>query len=311
MAFDYGSSTSYGSRTPYGSAGLRVRIAQAWMELPDPGGAPTAVRIARAYLLVASPSSAVQAARLWMEVPDVGRAVRIARAFLSVPSLAGGPGEGTGGPVPDDPGTPGGIDPGTGEEVVVTFERMLELVDCTAPRGPRGKQSWSHYGTGQFRPTVSAGIRWSETYVPVRFSDPRWWRFHAYLNELAQNERVFLIALPERVELGAVAGAPIVDGANQVGYQLQTSGWTGDMMLGDVVKIEGLEYVFTVMQDVSGPGVIHLNPAIREGGSPADGAAITYGGSVLVRAKIDEIEMPESGPGGIYAGLTISFREVP
>lgn len=316
MGFGYGESSSYGAQTGYGDGGdgLQVRIAQAWFELAQAGGEDTAVRIARASCKIPDPANAARIARAWLDIPSFAQRARIAQAWFRAPSKAQAPGggEGTGGPTAEDPSTPGGIDPTTGEEVVVTFERVLKLVHCFAPSSPRGKQSWSHYGTGQFRSTVSAGMQWEETYEPVRYNDPRWWDFHAYLTDLAQNERVFLIDMPERIELGAIAGTPVVSGADQVGYSIVTSGWTGTMKRGDVIKIDGINYVFTVMAEVSGPSAILVNPAIREGGSPADGAAIQYGTNVLVRAKIDEVtDQPGSGPGGVYVGLKVSFREVP
>lgn len=290
-----------------------VRIGRAWFSVIDPGGLPTAVRIGRAWLFIAAPDTAVRIGRMWLAADTPGRAVRIGRAWLRIPSLPKGPGSGTGTGGPSaEPGAPGGVDPVTGEEVVVTFERVISLVHTTAPAAPRGKQSFAHYGVGQFASVVSAGLQWEETYEPVRYSDPRWWDFHAYLTDLAQNERVFLIDMPERVELGAVAGAPVVSGADQVGHSIVTSGWTGTMKRGDVIKVDGIEYVFQVMGTVNGPGTILVNPAIREGGSPADGAAISYGTDVLVRAKIDDIsEQPGSGPGGVYVGLKVAFREVP
>lgn len=315
MGFGYGSASGYGEATGYGygGAGVRVRVASLWMAVDDGVAPDTAVRVARLWLAVAEQPSSVRVARLWLQVTSFDNAVRVGRVWLEVPSIQGGPGEGTGGPSADDPSSPDGIDPATGEEVVVTFERVLKLVSCTAPRVPRGKQSWAHYGTGQFRSVVSAGMQWEETYEPVRYDDPRWWDFHAYLTELAQNERVFFIDMPERVELGTMVGAPVISGADQVGFKLTTSGWTGTIRRGDVIKVDGLDYVLTVMGEVTDAAdPIPINPAIREGGSPADGAAIEYGTDVLVRAKVDDIsDYPESGPGGVYVGLKVAFREVP
>lgn len=242
--------------------------------------------------------------------PIYNRRGLVTQIYFVTPS----PPIGTGGPAGDTPATPGGIDPTTGLEVMITFERLIELLNATAFEVPRGKQSWAHYGGGQFRPSISAGRMWEEEYAVYRTTDPLFRAFLAYLNDLAQNERIFMIDFPDYAGLGSIAGTPVVSGAGQVGYLLRTIGWTGTMKRGDIIQVGGLNHTLEIVKDVTAAGTtdIAINPGLREGMSPQAGALISYGAAVRYRAKIDEIlGVPESDWAGISVGLKVRFREVP
>lgn len=287
----------------------RARL-HAWrFETEDPN------RRARIYAwsLVTPSASARARIHAWnLVVPVFDRRGRLHAWRLVIPS----PAPGTGGPLPDTPETPGGMDPDTGRPVLIQFNRMLPVVFTTAPDSPRGKQSWAHTGGVQARSVASAGLQWVEEYQPRYMTDQGLWAFVAYCRDLAQNERLFMIQPTEPLRstvFGSISGTPVVSGAGQTGYNLTTSGWTGTLLAGNLVQIDGIHTIFELVTDVtSASPIFQLNPQIRQGGEPQDGAQIFLGPDVRLRAKIDTIEWPDVRAEEIHLiGLRIGFRECP
>jgi hypothetical protein len=101
----------------------------------------------------------------------------------------------------------------------------------------------------------------------------------AFLMQAKGMSNAFLLGDASRkTPKGTVAGTPLVNGANQVGYNLNTKGWTpnaqGVLKRGDWIQlIYRLHKVLDdVNADASGDATIPIYPQIRE--TPADGQAL-------------------------------------
>jgi hypothetical protein len=101
----------------------------------------------------------------------------------------------------------------------------------------------------------------------------------AFLMQAKGMSNAFLLGdASSKTPRGSVAGTPLVNGANQVGYNLNTKGWTanaqGVLKRGDWIQlIYRLHKVLDdVNADASGNATLALYPQIRE--TPADGQAI-------------------------------------
>lgn len=274
------------------------RVYQVYLEAPE---YDRAGRVYQVYLEAPDVARKGRVYQVYLEAPDFDRKGRVYQVYLAAPSVESGTGGGLG-----------------DEELVVPFERGLRVIRCTAFTVPRGKQSWGHTGKGQFRAGFSAGRIWTEEYEPVRMDDVRLAAYSNYLNDFAQNERVFEIDYPVTTArggaFGTIAGTPLVAGANQTGFTLTTDGWTGTLLRGDIIRVEGLNYAMEVVEDVTAGATtaIVINPGILTGGSPADNATILYGADVTYRAKIDNIsDIPEVDGDHFFAGLRVTYREVP
>lgn len=227
------------------------------------------------------------------------------------------PPPGTGGPLPNDPETPGGIDPETGRPVLAELKRGQMTVQSTSwPIGPRGRESWAHWGILQAQAVISAGLQWWEVYAPREADDPVLAEFMAVALELLQNERIFTIAPPMPVQqsiLGSVSGAPVVSGAGQLGDSILSAGWTGTLLAGNLIQFEGLDGTFMLVKTATtADPTLLINPQIVQGNEPADGAAVYLGPEIRIRAKLTDIQVPEvhaADQAGI--GLRLDFREVP
>lgn len=276
---------------------------------------PTIDRVGRlSSLFFLLPDSATRGriSGVRLVTPAFNRIGRIGSLRLVLPS----PAPGTGGPLPDTPDNPGGIDPDTGRPVLIEFNRMLPVIFTTAPDSPRGKQSWAHTGGVQARSVASAGMQWIEEYQPRYMTDQELWAFVAYCRDLAQNERLFMIKPTEPLRstvFGSFSGTPVVAGSGQTGYNLTTAGWTGTLLAGNLVQIAGIHTVYELVTDATSANpVLQINPQIRQGGEPADGAQLFLGPDVRVRAKIDTIGWPDIRADETHLiGLRIGFRECP
>lgn len=101
----------------------------------------------------------------------------------------------------------------------------------------------------------------------------------AFLMQAKGMSNAFLMGDPSRkTPKGSVSGTPLVNGANQVGYNLATKGWTpnaqGVLKRGDWIQL--IYRLHKVLDDVdadaSGNATLPLYPQIRE--TPADGQAL-------------------------------------
>ena len=113
---------------------------------------------------------------------------------------------------------------------------------------------------------------------------------------------------------GAGAGTPLVQGASQTGSALVCDGMTagsGYLLAGDIFRIAGIDNIFECTASVSvatsGTATIAINPPIFAGGSPSNNAALTITG-VTLRAKVIDLDMPETGPDN-FGVLKITFGE--
>lgn len=102
----------------------------------------------------------------------------------------------------------------------------------------------------------------------------------AFLNAQSGQAGAFYYTLPNHAARGTIAGAPVVDGADQAGKDLATKGWpansAGVLRVGDFIRLDGHFKTYQVTADVSadaaGKAVISLFPALQN--APFDAAAV-------------------------------------
>jgi hypothetical protein len=119
----------------------------------------------------------------------------------------------------------------------------------------------------------------SVSYPPLTHVQAQAWI--AFLMGLRGQANVFQLGDPLAIApQGSGAGAPLVNGASQSGFSLNTKGWTagasGVLMPGDWLQIGYRAYRVILSQvnaDGSGDATINIYPSLRE--SPNDGDAIT------------------------------------
>jgi len=196
---------------------------------------------------------------------------------------------------------------------MAAFNRLKIPNGSTYPKFPAGFESWGQSGKGQFRDAMKVGRTWNENYPAFKYNDEDAIAFLSYINQLYREKTVFEISYyHRRTPFGTISGSPTVNGASQTGKTINTSAITGTLKHGDFIKFANINIVYDITADVSnGATAITISPAIYEGGSPANGAAITYTG-VTFRAVISGmLEMPAADKSQVYSGLTIGFRECP
>jgi len=115
---------------------------------------------------------------------------------------------------------------------------------------------------------------------------------------------------------GVATGTPVVNGASQSGYNLNTRGWsnsiTGILKAGDWVQLGTgatarlYKNIFDVNSGGTGLATLTLWPSLRS--SPADGEALTL---APARGKFCIVKEPEYsiGPDHVYTFSTIQLME--
>lgn len=200
------------------------------------------------------------------------------------------------------------------------FERLFNPTDVTPPIFPEGFESWGHTGKPNLAGINAVGRQWEESYGIMQRNDPNFWQFIAYLNKLRRTKTIFDISHLHRL---TPTGVPVDNiyayGANQTGSTLQVSknpsgsqvAVSGTLKRGDLIKIAGINLVFDVDADVSNFTAIPISPMLVTGMSHAAYAVVTYT-AVKFRAVLSgDFEFPKGSGRGVYAGLTLNFRECP
>lgn len=130
------------------------------------------------------------------------------------------------------------------------------------------------------------GERWSASVNMPPITNRKWaGEWQAFFMSLKGRYNNFLMGDPAaKTPLGSAGGNPIVDGQNQSGNNLVTSGWPvstqGVLLKGDFIQVgSGLNsrlhmIVDNIDSDSSGNATLVIEPALR--GSPADGSPIVY-----------------------------------
>jgi hypothetical protein len=207
--------------------------------------------------------------------------------------------------------------------VSTTFPRTVYPRSATWPKAPTGLSSFGQSGKGQFRSTMQVGRVWTETWENLYAGAAATRTFLAQLELYYGQQTILDLYHPsQKTMVGIGTGTPLIKGASQTGASITTDGWTinitGILKAGDVLKIAGVNLVYVVTADCnsdgSGNATVSITPPIPTGGSPADNAALTTNAtpaSVLYRAMILDLSIPEAGPDEWYSGMTITFRELP
>lgn len=200
------------------------------------------------------------------------------------------------------------------------FNRLFNPSTVTAPKFPEGFESWGHTGKPNLAGINAVGRQWEETYLEMHRNDPNFWKFIAYLNKLHRTKTIFEVShLHRQTPTGAPVDNIYAYGANQTGNTLQVSknssgaqvAVSGTLKQGDLIKIAGINLVFDVDADVSNFTAIPISPGLVAGMAHAAYAVVTYT-AVKFRAVLSgEFEFPKGDGRGVYAGLTLNFRECP
>lgn len=118
----------------------------------------------------------------------------------------------------------------------------------------------------------------------------------------------------KKVPRGVATGTPIVSGANQVGTNLNTSGWTanitGIMKAGDLIGIAGQTKVYMLTADANsgatGLATLIISPPLMQ--SPAASAAIVTS-NVPFTVALDEVYEARARTRGIIDSFDIVMTE--
>ena len=205
-----------------------------------------------------------------------------------------------------------------------TFPRTLLPKYTTIPEIPGPLISLGQTGGVQLRAGTAIGRTWTEEWGPLALGSANVGALLAFIETCYRNGTTFSIvhyALPGSgvAPVGLGGGSPLVQGASQTGASLVTDTWsnsiTGVVAAGDVIRVAGLDQLFTntatVNSTSSGVATLTIDPPIAAGGSPADDAALTRA-SCTINAYISEKpSFPRGEPGSILAGLKLTFREAP
>lgn len=187
----------------------------------------------------------------------------------------------------------------------------------------RGEVTRTQRGIKQRRNTTARGVRWTETWPPLLAGDPDVEALKRFIKTTARNEGSFTIkhlTTPGsgKAPNGTGAAGITVNGADQTGTSLDTTGWTAGQSNvvrdGDVIKVAGIDHIFIVTADAdadgSGNATISVDPSILEGNSPSDDAGVTTT-DVQIDAYIAQYRVPEAPPSEWMAGLSVTFEELP
>lgn len=194
------------------------------------------------------------------------------------------------------------------------FNRIIQPNKITYPIMIPGQDSWGQSGKAQFRTTNQVGRTWTEEYAPMKASDANTRKFLSYINNLWRNRTIFTI---QHKHLGTPINAPVTGSlvmasAGQTGSTINvTASLSQPLLYGDIVTILGINTVFDVAEDMTSgtDSTLIINPPITTGMVYTSPYTITYN-SVKFRCVLDEgLELPSCDIDGVYAGLTLKFRE--
>lgn len=129
--------------------------------------------------------------------------------------------------------------------------------------------------------TVERTSLWKATITFQTLESPDMRKLQAFMAKLLNPQNVFQITDPSYVPGGTPAGAPLVNGANQVGGNtLNTKGWTANavdvLKAGDLITLATKQMLMVtddVNADASGNATVNVAPYIRT--APADSSVIT------------------------------------
>ena len=181
--------------------------------------------------------------------------------------------------------------------------------------GPSALSSWGQSGKGQFRDAQQVGCTWVEEYKQLPIDNDNTHAFLAYIRQLYRDKEPFTISYLHKLipRNHPITGSITVNGASQTGSTINvTSGLDKILKAGDLITFANINTVYEIIANMSAPTAssIKISPPIYTGGSPANGAVITYS-AVKFRCVIDTLQMPKNDGTKLYSGLVLRFREAP
>ncbi len=154
------------------------------------------------------------------------------------------------------------------------------------------------------------------TLAPMRRGDAEEWL--AFFRQLNGMEGTFLLpAYHAGTARGIATGAPVVDGAAQLGRSLVTAGWTsgtsGILKAGDYFQLGSgaTARLHVVMKDAAsdndGAATLDIWPRLRE--SPADASAIVVTNPKGLFRLASNVSNHNVNNALLYTGMTFTARE--
>ena len=153
----------------------------------------------------------------------------------------------------------------------------------------------------------------SYTLAPMKATNDDGKAWQAFLMKLdGMSGRFYAFDPDRRTPSGVATGTPVVSGAGQKGFQLQTSGWTVSqtniLKIGDYIEVnnELKMIVDNVNSDGSGNALITFAPELRS--SPPDGESITVTSPKGIFMLTDASQVWSSDKSKVLS-ITLNFRE--
>ncbi|TVO70912.1 hypothetical protein FHP88_15775 [Sedimenticola selenatireducens] len=167
--------------------------------------------------------------------------------------------------------------------------------------------------TGKTTTQEWPGARWMATLVYDQWRRHEIQAMEAFLVALRGSAgRFYLWNHARENPLGAATGTPLVNGANQVGANLITDGWTpnqaGILLAGDYIGAGGeLKMVIAdVDADATGSATIPIEPPLRY--SPTDDSAVIVNSPTTTFKLVDD-EQTAFDYKGVLGGFSIDVIE--
>lgn len=165
---------------------------------------------------------------------------------------------------------------------MAAYPRTFKPVAASTLMVRGAAMAFSATGQSESRAFGQGGFMWTEEYLfPSGNADAR--ELLAFLMAAWRNGTVFTAQHPLYTGImGGGTGTITVNGANQTGTSLITTGWGGTnpvLKKGDLIKLVGYG-VRVVQADVTrsvAAATITIDPPIYVGNSPANGASVAYG----------------------------------
>lgn len=203
------------------------------------------------------------------------------------------------------------------------WPRDIDPAQVTRIQAFAGERAGSQGGPVQRRTIANRGHVWSETYPWLksgRSEDENLLATIEHYHHQMSSFQIDHLLLPGsgKDPNGSGTSGVTVSGAGQTGSSLDTTGWpvsTSDVVVaGDVIKVAGFDHIHRITanadSDGSGDATLSINPPIYTGEDPNDGDGITTT-DVKLTAMIWSVDGGKSAGADYYAGISVTFRELP
>ncbi|MBC7964234.1 MAG: hypothetical protein H7Y05_14980 [Steroidobacteraceae bacterium] len=215
----------------------------------------------------------------------------------------------------------------TGQQLVYESPQFSEPVPIapvlTFPAVPIGQAHWSLISRtqsleseldGSLQVLAQLGDRWAAQLTVSDLMGQPARLFSAFVNRLRGSSGRFYMTPPGcGTPLGSAAGSGVVNGANQTGDMLVTSGWIPNQVellaVGDYFQIgfELKQIVATASSNAGGLATLTFTPPLRR--SPTNGTAIIVNNPSCIMLPADDSQGAHDISGPVIYAFTLSGVE--